>query len=71
MSNKHFNKKLPHCCEYCVYGTNSEFSNEVICIKRGVTDAKDYCRKYKYDPLKREPARQKISDNYRPEDFLL
>lgn len=71
MSNKHFNKELPHCCEYCVHGNNSEFSGEVICIKRGVTDAKDCCRKYKYDPLKREPARQKISDNYRPEDFSL
>ncbi len=71
MSNKHFNKKLPSYCEYCVYGTKSEFSNEVICIKRGVTDAKDSCRKYKYDPLKREPQKTKISDNYRPEDFLL
>ncbi|MEE1075455.1 MAG: hypothetical protein U0K93_08260 [Acutalibacteraceae bacterium] len=71
MSNKLFNKKLEHHCEYCVYGTNSEFSNEVLCLKRGVTDAKDSCRKYKYDPLKRLPPKAKISNNYNPEDFLL
>lgn len=71
MSNKHFNKKLEPHCEYCVHGICSEFSNEVLCRKKGVTDAKDSCRKYKYDPLKREPQKLKISDNYRPEDFLL
>ena len=71
MSNKVFNKKLAHYCEYCIHSINSEYSNEVLCKKRGVTDRKDSCRKYKYDPLKREPATAKIADNYKPEDFLL
>ncbi len=71
MANKQFNKKISPCCEYCVHGTVSEFENEVICKKRGVTDTKDSCRKYKYDPLKREPRQIKMSDNYSPEDFLL
>ena len=71
MQKKGFNKKLPHYCEYCVHGTCSEFSNEVLCKKRGITDRKDSCRHYKYDPLKRDPVKAKISDNYSPEDFTL
>lgn len=66
-----FNKKLPHSCEYCVYGTRLEFSNEVLCKKRGVTEFRDHCRKYKYDPLKRIPQMPQISENYNPEDFKL
>ena len=71
MQKKGFNKKLPRYCEYCVHGTCSEFSNEVLCKKRGITDRKDNCRHYKYDPLKRDPNRAQISNNYKPEDFLL
>lgn len=71
MPKKVFNKKLEPHCEYCVFGKRSEFSNEVICKKRGITDIKDSCRRYKYDPLKREPQRVKISDNYNPEDFTV
>ncbi|MBR4123420.1 MAG: hypothetical protein IKT93_03270 [Clostridia bacterium] len=69
MSNKVFNKKLPHRCEYCIHGIGSQYSDEILCIKRGITAAGDSCRKYKYDPLKRQPLRQKIADNYSPEDF--
>lgn len=66
-----FNKDLPHACSYCVYGRESLFSGEILCSKRGVTSVRDFCRKYKYDPLKRVPERVKISDNYKPEDFSL
>lgn len=71
MLGKVFNKKLPHYCEYCVHGNCSEFSNEVLCIKKGITNRKDSCRHYKYDPLKREPIAPKIADNYNPEDFSI
>lgn len=71
MSNKHFNKKLEHHCEYCVHGVVLDYSKEILCKKKGITDATDSCRKYKYDPLKREPKKLKISNNYNPEDFLL
>ena len=71
MSNKLFNKKLPHYCEYCLFGNCSQFSNEVICVKRGVTERNDSCRHYKYDPLKREPKKIKISNNFEAEDFSL
>ena len=71
MGNKNFNKELAKRCEYCVHGTKSKYTDEVFCIKRGITELNDFCRKYKYDPLKRIPVRQKPSDNYKPEDFSL
>lgn len=71
MLNSVYNKDLPRSCQYCVNGNVSDFSNEVLCKKRGVTNAFDSCRKYKYDPLKRMPKKTLISDNYKPEDFSL
>lgn len=71
MSKNVFNKKLPKYCEYCAIGLCSEYSDEVICKKKGITNRKDSCRHYKYDPLKRTPLKAKIADNYNSEDFLL
>ena len=71
MSQKGFNKKLQHRCEYCVHGNELLNSNEILCKKRGVTDRQDSCRHYKYDPLKRKPEQTKISNNYSQEDFTL
>ena len=71
MSNKFFNKNLTPHCEYCVHGMNLDSTKEILCIKRGITEPTDSCPQYKYDPLKREPQKRKISDNYTAEDFLL
>lgn len=71
MSNKVFSKQLPRHCEYCVHGMASEFSDEILCLKKGITHSTDSCRKYKYDPLKRQPKRQTVGDNYSPEDFSI
>ena len=66
-----FNKKLPSSCSYCVHGTPTAYGKEILCKKRGVTEMRDSCRKYKYDPLKREPQKAKIADGYSEEDFKL
>ena len=71
MREKAFNKKLPHSCEYCVHGNRSAYFKEILCAKRGVTELRDSCHHYKYDPLKREPNKPQIADNYKPEDFQL
>lgn len=71
MAKSGFNKKLQPSCEYCVYGERLELTNEIICKKHGVTEIRDYCRSYKYNPLKREPKMPQISENYNPEDFKL
>ena len=71
MSKIGFNKDLPKSCAYCIHGKVLEYTNEVICKKRGVMPERDYCRSYKYDPLKRTPQKPKLSDNYSQEDFKL
>ena len=37
MSNKVFSKDLPRRCEYCIHGIASEFSDEILCLKKGIT----------------------------------
>lgn len=71
MSKSFFDKTIPPNCQYCIHGSKSEYSQEILCKKHGVTALRDSCRQYKYDPLKREPAKIKIADNYKPEDFSL
>lgn len=71
MARKLFNDDIKKSCVWCAYGKSSEYTSEVFCKKRGVTSAEDYCRKYKYDPLKRTPQAQKITDNYSESDFSL
>ncbi len=71
MSNSVFNQKLPRSCEYCIHGHKLSFSGDVICRKHGLADKRNYCKDYKYDPLKRVPKKPQIGDNYKPEDFKL
>ena len=71
MSEKAFNKNLTPRCEYCAHGRTLPGITEIICKKKGITYSDDSCRRYKYDPLKRNPKKTEISDNYSPEDFLI
>ena len=71
MANKVFSKELQHRCEYCVHGIASDFSDEILCLKKGITHASDSCRKYKYDPLKRQPKRQIVENSFSAKDFSI
>jgi len=66
-----FNKNISPACAYCVHGHISEYTNEVFCLKRGVTEPTDSCRKFKYDVLKRTPNRIIADKDFKPEDFEL
>ena len=68
---KMFDKTIIKKCGHCLFGTDLGDDGEIICKKRGIVNKNDLCRKYKYDPLKREPQKQIISDNYSPEDFKI
>lgn len=71
MTKKFFDKTLPRRCEYCLNANPIGNDGEMVCHKHGITRADDCCHSYKYDPLKREPMRKKLADNYSPEDFAL
>ena len=67
-----FRKKIQRDCAYCIYGTRLE-EEKILCAKRGVKNAGDKCRKFKYDPCKRIPAKAKALDfsKYEAEDYSL
>ena len=47
--------------------------DQVLCTKKGLRSAEKPCRKFKYDPCKRIPAKPKAMDfgKYDEEDFSL
>lgn len=49
-----FGKNIEHCCSWCESGVKIS-DTEVACLKRGIVSAGGACRKFKYDPLKRDP----------------
>lgn len=67
-----FRKKIERSCLYC---TNSAKLNEdqMLCTKHGVVSMYYQCRKFRYDPFKRVPARPKALDlsKYEADDFSL
>ena len=71
MAKSIFNKKLTPACCYCVHGRPSEYTEEIFCLKKGITEKYDSCRHYKYDVFKRTPTRTAPASDYKPEDFSL
>ena len=67
-----FRKKIERDCAYCVYGTRLE-GDQILCAKKGMKCAGDTCRKFKYDPTKRIPRKEKALDfsKYDEQDFSL
>ena len=67
-----FRKKITRSCSYCVFGAKIE-ADEVVCAKKGIVSASGSCRKFKYDPCKRIPLKQKALDfsKYNEHDFSL
>ena len=67
-----FRKRIEKSCSYCRFGTMLE-DEMALCTKRGVVLASHKCRKFRYDPTKRIPAKPKALDfdKYNQEDFTL
>ena len=67
-----FRKKIDRYCTYCKFA--GKISDEqVICQKCGVVPATHKCRRFRYDPLKRIPAKAKTQDfsKYDEKDYSL
>ena len=67
-----FRKKITPACAYCQWGTAMDDS-QILCIKKGVVLSESKCRKFRYDPCKRIPAKPKALDfsKYAEDDFSL
>ena len=68
-----FRKDIEKSCSYCVHAAKTIDSSCVICSKKGMVACDGYCRRFKYDPLKRVPLKAKTRDftEYDDVDFSL
>lgn len=64
-------KKYPKKCANCFYGRTPLDKASVLCEKKGIVDPESKCRHYKYDPLKRIPAKLVVNTEFNEEDFKL
>ncbi len=64
-------KEISPACEYCTYGKASPDKEIILCIKNGVVEKTYACKKFKYDPLKRQPRRPVKMEQFSEEDFSL
>ncbi len=53
--------RIEKVCKYCENATPIVSSDKMVCPKYGVVAAGFHCRKFEYDPLKRDPKRPVIS----------
>ncbi|MGM9589995.1 MAG: hypothetical protein ACI3V0_07480 [Faecousia sp.] len=67
-----FRKKIERSCAYCVHGTRLE-DGQILCTKKGLKSEEDKCFRFRYDPCKRLPKKEKPLDfsRYDQDDFSL
>ena len=67
-----FRKKIERSCTYCVHGAKLD-EEKILCVKNGIVPVDNACRKFKYDPCKRVPAKAKALDfaKYDEHDYSL
>ena len=67
-----FKKDIEPSCSYCKNGVKIS-QTQVACLRRGVVSAAGQCKKFSYDPLKREPEppSQLDASKFSLEDFSL
>lgn len=68
--NKAINKPQPSC-KYCRNAVLTADRDVILCPKKGSVLADDSCRRFKYDPLKRQPGAVPELGEYSIEQFTL
>jgi hypothetical protein len=67
-----FKKNIDPQCAYCEHGTSTADKNTVICKKQNaIMQSYSKCKKFRYDPLKREPKVISLVSDFSKEDFSL
>ncbi|MBP3329289.1 MAG: hypothetical protein J6L89_00490 [Clostridia bacterium] len=72
MDKKQMNiTKEDYCCAICAHGKKAADSDMILCSKKGVLQPDYKCRKFKYDPLRRQPRLMPTLPEYTFDDFKL
>ena len=69
--NMIFGKDIAKYCAFCEYSSDLKTNDEMVCIHRGIVDKAFTCKKFKYDPLKREPVSKPKLKEYSDKTFSL
>ena len=64
-------KNYEPSCSYCVFGNESPFGTEILCVKMGIRAPSSFCKKFAYDPLKRNPRKAPTLPKFEKGDFEL
>jgi len=67
-----FRRKMERYCTYCQFAGKID-GESMVCQKFGIVPAGHHCRRFRYDPLKRIPGRQKPKEfqQFDQKDFSL
>ncbi len=49
--------EIERFCRFCRHSSELSDGDAVLCSKKGIVSAGFVCKKFTYDPLKREPKR--------------
>lgn len=71
MGKRIIGKDISPKCAYCKNGKPTPDGKSVFCIYCGIPDSEYCCKKYKYDPLKREPQKPAALAEFTADDFKL
>lgn len=71
MKKSIFSKSISPKCIYCETGILAQDGTSVLCTKKGVMQPDSFCKKFRYDPLKRTPETVKLQSDFTSEDFSL
>jgi len=63
-----FYRNITPSCSYCRLGS-SIGNGEIACLRRGITSAGGSCRRFVYDPLKREPESPSVLNKKQREEM--
>lgn len=65
----YFDEEIEVSCQYCRYGF--DFDGAAVCRLGRSRNPDGSCRKFQYDPLKRQPYAPPPLREFDPEDFKL
>ena len=67
-----FSKNIDPRCAYCARGVYLN-DDTIMCLKKGILSPSDWCRRFRYDPLKRLPPKPQTLTltPFAEEDFSL
>lgn len=71
MKKSIFGESVSPKCIYCETGIVTDDGKTVLCTKKGVMMPDSFCKKFRYDPLKRTPETLKLQNDFTEEDFSI